>query len=177
MTKISSNVKNRDGNIDISQKEFNFYAEPKIVFNEIEFSGLIEELYNQTRNDNETSAKKSKGLTFLDPKTQKRKLNSMSTEQWEHLAARYFSYFNKVKNFLENPRNEKIAEKYDAMALDFTEDYLTTQNASLSIYDHMLAIKKYTTENCENLTIVKNQYLMILLFYMFYHCDYGRKEG
>lgn len=172
---INNKVKSKSGNVSIDQstKNINIDTSANVIFNVDIFANLIDGLFS-------LSTEKS-GLvdfTFVDPSTKKRKINNITETQWNQLKSKYFSYFLFVKNFIEDTKNIAIAEKYDSIATELTEDYLRVGKFDLGLYEHMIMTKeKILSSDRFSKNDSLSQHVMILLFYMFYNCDYGLKEG
>lgn len=106
----------------------------------------------------------------------KNALNRMTPEYFKLIRDRSEPHFKAVKEFLENPRNAKLAQDYHAVADEFQHkvtvhrDNFTNFGAVIdALYDEITtSAKELTTAEHFSLTLV-------VLHYMYCNCDVGEK--
>ena len=122
-------------------------------------------------------------LPFPDNKVitieEKNELNNLSKEYFIYIQQNSLSYFGKIRNFLENPRNKYYLDMYLSTAHDL-QLIIAGKRHMYPIFDEMFTyLFSLFYEKCQQDIKLKQNRLHIPIFihFMYYNCDIGIKHS
>jgi hypothetical protein len=105
---------------------------------------------------------------------EKNELNKLGERYFQHLQTESGPYFEQIRGFLKDPRNEALAAKYDSIVADFNHRVIIRRDAYdrfdevfEAIYDNLVEQEPTFRE--------KSRLVLTLLHYMYWECDLGEK--
>ncbi len=109
------------------------------------------------------------------PIEEKNKLNNLGQEYFDNVFKDSFSNFEKIGNYLKDPRNDEYKLKYDNTVSDLQEEITIKRdeyNAFEEILNHLYKIILDSTND----SLRNNRKLIrVFLHYMYFNCQIGRK--
>jgi len=104
-------------------------------------------------------------------------LNKLSKEYFDNALKSSYSEFQKIKSFLEDPKNDECKKKYDNTVSDLQEEILIKRNeysAFEEILNHLykLILDSKNDKLCKNRRLIR-----VFLHYMYVNCQIGIKES
>lgn len=105
----------------------------------------------------------------------KNELNKLSKDYFDNVIKRNMPYFEQISNFLQNPDNKDLLEKYNNTIDDLNEEIIIYRNEYDKfemIINHLykIVLDKFSKLNS------KRRLIRIFLHYMYYNCDIGVNE-
>ncbi len=110
-------------------------------------------------------------FTFVDKK-QKNKLNKLTPAYYEYIQTDSLPYFDKIKVFLENPRNETLRSTYHEAADELKVKIITFRDRFKN-FDEVLIYLYDEIVNNGNVKI-RRKLVRVFLDYMYFDCDIGK---
>jgi len=109
------------------------------------------------------------------PLEEKNKLNNLSKEYFENSLKNSYEYFNRIKRFLDDPRNYTLKDMYKNTISDLQDAFLIKKDDFYSMeYFFDACYKKISDER--ELELRNNRSLIrVFLHYMYFNCDIGMK--
>lgn len=145
------------------------------VFDPDEFIEVIHAFRAYTKDDDEsafTSAFDFESIKIKD----KNRINGLTDEYYRQvIVARSMPYFDKIKDFLSNPRNREFADIYADSAAEMKESIVLNRE-KFPNFDHVLNFLYGHVQKQRASLRQKRRLVSILLHYMYCHCDIGSKE-
>lgn len=108
-------------------------------------------------------------------KEKKNKINSLSEEYFQHIQDEHLMYFSKVEAFLSDPKNRSVLEQYNKTARMFRYRIACIRNRFNSFDEIIGTICTEMFECREELLIGKEEVCIILVNFMYWNCDIGKK--
>ncbi len=175
----SQTISNGNGNNMAGRDIINNYysSDEHIDLYENDIRNLIE-IFDANLNifdDNPTEVVEGGKYDFTE-KERKNQLNNLSNDYFNILCDDFLPYFYKIDNFLKNPQNKKLYDKYKNVSL-----YLkATIEANRRKYDKFEEIISDVTNKILNVTQNSNSMnsalVSVFLNYMYWNCDIGRRR-
>lgn len=105
----------------------------------------------------------------------KNEANNLSKEYEKHILRTYLHNFEAVKDFLANPINDDVRERYEEAAVEIQEQLLAHRTDFLEfekVFTHLQLIL-FTRDGdlAENKRLTK-----LVLYYMYWNCDIGEDD-
>lgn len=108
---------------------------------------------------------------------QKNKLNGVSADYYQQsIVGSSMPHFNRIADFLENPRNAALANLYHDAADELKQKIITKRDEFAAFDDVFLFMYECVQEKREALK-GKRRLITILIHYMYCNCDIGSKEA
>lgn len=137
-----------------------------------------EDLVTVIHNFRRTTAVKLNGFnsatnfTYVRKET-KNRINKLSEDYYKYIQERSLSHFGRIKDFLEDPRNENLKDIYHDAA-DELKGKIITYRAQFSSFDEVLT---YLYDEMVKDSAIKpgqKRLVKIFLHYMYFDCDIGQ---
>lgn len=113
----------------------------------------------------------AQNFTFVDKKT-KNIINRLTDEYYEYMKRESLPHFNRIKTFLEGPRNTDIKNLYHDAA-DELKQKIITYRKEFTTFDEVLTyVYDLIIKNNPELQ-GKKQLVRLFLHYMYFDCDIG----
>ena len=109
------------------------------------------------------------------PIEEKNRLNNLSKEYFDNVLKKSFSDFEKIKSFLEDPKNYDYKSKYDNTISDLQEEITINRNEYHFFEEVLNHLYKLTVDQNNNQLLMKRRLIRVFLHYMYFYCDIGRK--
>ena len=107
---------------------------------------------------------------------EKNKINGMTKEFYENLFSSYGQHFIKIRRFLSLPINLESNEKYQDLSNEVSI-LINQYRGSVSNFDDLiLQLCRMLTNGPRADADLKKRYVWVLISYMYYNCDIGRRE-
>jgi len=111
------------------------------------------------------------------PIEEKNRLNKLSKEYFDNALKSSYSEFQKIKSFLEDPKNDECKIKYDNTVSDLQDEILIKRDeysAFEEILNHLykLILDSKNDKLCKNRRLIR-----VFLHYMYVNCQIGIKES
>lgn len=144
-----------------------------LEFDESDLKEIIMAVYEVTHNSE--SSIQSIDFSKINIE-EKNELNNLSKNYFEDVIKRNFEYFSQIETFLSSPINSNLRELYDDTTSELNakitlkrNEYVEFENMLEDFYDYVV------TNNSKDLK-GKKKLVRILLHYMYWRCDIGKKE-
>jgi hypothetical protein len=112
-------------------------------------------------------------FTFVKKNSRKNRLNRLTRAYYEFIEKESLPYFQTVKKFLENRRNESYADLYHDTADELKQKITVYRNHFDTFDEILLCIRDEVISS--NPDLKSNRRLVnLLLHYMYFDCDIGR---
>ena len=109
------------------------------------------------------------------PIEEKNKLNNLGKEYFDSVLKDSFSDFEKIGNFLKDPRNDEYKLKYDNTVSDLQEE-ITIKRDEYNTFEEILNHLYKIILDSTNDSLRNNRKLIrVFLHYMYSNCDIGKK--
>lgn len=119
--------------------------------------------------------KTGSSFKYVDKKTKNRK-NKLSEDYFDHIKAKSLQYFHQIDVFLRDPKNKKFEEMYSATTMEINSKIVEERDRFDKFESIINRLHDYVLANCTGLTASsKRKLIFVLLHYMYYNCDIGRK--
>lgn len=143
-----------------------------LQFDEEDLKALIAEFSKTMKSDKVEP--RQENLTYL-PLDRKNELNQLSKEYFEGMVKRHFAYFKSISEFLKNPINLKLKDRYED-AVDELNAKIIINRSDYSAFENLLDdLYNYVINNSIGLT-GKKRLVRVFLHYMYHNCDIGKKN-
>jgi ABC-3C protein len=120
------------------------------------------------------SAFRAADFTYV-PKARKNKINKLSEAYFQELLNRSLPFFKPIEDFLSNPRNIDLKDKYEDTADEIRRKLLVAEPPFETFDAALTYIIDYVTEG--NLALKnRRRFATIFLHYMYYTCDIGQHD-
>lgn len=137
-----------------------------------EFSEVIETLCSEFK---EFNASTTDAPISRIPMEKKNLLNDMTDEAWTEVEKDYFISFGQIRNFLAEPENDRVQEKYIDMVNQIKLSVLDGLSRGQSILHILDSIYRMAIET--HPVLKDNKFLTrATIYYMYWICDIGRKS-
>lgn len=145
------------------------------VFDPEEFIEVIHAFRDYTKEDDESAY--SSAFDFESVKLKdKNRINGLTEDYFKQvIVARSMPYFDKIKDFLSNPRNREFADIYADSATEMKESILL-HRSKFPNFDHVFNFLYGHIQKQRPALRQKRRLVSILLHYMYCHCDIGSKD-
>ena len=105
----------------------------------------------------------------------KNEINKLSEEYFNDVIKRNLTYFEQINDFLQNPDNKKLLDKYNNTIDDLNEEITIHRDEYEKfemILNHLykIVLNKFPELNS------KRALIRVFLHYMYYNCDIGKNE-
>ena len=158
---------------DISDRLPNRYDTLPFRFDPDDLVEVIGALHNFTQDDQISSFKSA--FDFEKIKIQeKNTINGVSQEYYEQMIADSMLHFERVRQFLENPRNKELAALYHDSADDLKQKILT-KRSQFGAFDEIFTFMNEHIQQKKEALKGRRRLITILLHYMYCNCDIGSK--
>ena len=135
-------------------------------------SGVYEVIKIET-----SSFSSAKDFEYLKKKQKKNKINKMSENYYkEVIVNQYMPLFSRLKDFLQNSRNEKyrsiyhdIADELRQKIIQFRDNFDGFEEVIIYLFDLIKELRPDLQG--------KRRYVTFLLCYMYFDCDIGERES
>lgn len=104
---------------------------------------------------------------------QKNQLNNMSEEFAKSLKRLYMQYVTQVKEFLEDPQNQKIQQLYQEAVEEFQIRFVLPQRTKLNYFDEIFNELVELLVGRDTILSANVKLTRIMVFYMYWNCDIG----
>ncbi|WP_429817286.1 ABC-three component system protein [Ensifer sp. B1-9] len=144
-------------------------------FNPDELVEVIGALHAYTKDD--AASEFDSALDFEKLKMPlKNKLNGVSDEYYKQvIVAQSMPHFDRVAQFLQNPRNEEFAALYHDAA-DELKQKIIARRAQFGAFDDIFVFMYEQIQEKREALRGKRRLISILLHYMYFNCDIGIKQ-
>lgn len=105
----------------------------------------------------------------------KNEINNLSKDYFNNAIKKNLTYFNQIKEFLENPINDEYLNKYQNTIDDINEEIIIHRDEYDKFEEVINHLYKYVLNNAPELHD-KRSFLRLFLHYMYYNCDIGKNE-
>ena len=126
-----------------------------------------------------TSKKKIKGickeLTRI-PIEEKNSINNLGKEYFDNVLIKSTSYFNEIKLFLEDPKNDDYKLMYENTVDDLQEEIVIKRNEYAAFEEILSHLYKIILDSKNNALMKNRKNIRVFLHYMYFNCDIGLKE-
>ena len=105
----------------------------------------------------------------------KNEINKLSKDYFDNVIKKNITYFDEIRNFLGNPDNKKLLDKYNNTIDDLNEEITLHRDEYEKfemILNHLYKIVLSKFPELDN----KRALIRVFLHYMYYNCDIGKKE-
>lgn len=106
---------------------------------------------------------------------EKNELNNLSKLYFEHIKKDNLVYFDKITNFLKDPRNENFLKSYLSTTNEINRKIVCKRNEFKSFEVIFDAIYDYIVEKANNDLPFDKDLIWVFLHFMYYNCDIGEK--
>jgi ABC-3C protein len=120
----------------------------------------------------------SSGATNFEhtKKEKKNRINKLTKAYYEYLQSDSLPYFDGIKKFLEDPRNEFLRTIYHDAA-DELKGKIITFRDEFEKFDEVLTYLHDEIVNSNGVTRGRKRLVRIFLHYMYFDCDIGQKNA
>ena len=105
----------------------------------------------------------------------KNEINRLSKDYFNNAIKKNLTYFNQIKEFLENPINENYLNKYQNTIDDINEEMIIYRDDYDKFEEVINHLYKFILSNASDLDN-KRSLIRLFLHYMYYNCDIGKNE-
>lgn len=119
-----------------------------------------------------TVAVGSTNFTYVR-KTKKNRINKLSEEYYDYIQDQSLPHFGRVKQFLEDPRNEALRNMYHDAADDLKSKIITFRG-HFSTFDEILTYLYDQIVDAMPEDEGRKRLVKVFLHYMYFDCDIGR---
>jgi hypothetical protein len=145
------------------------------VFDTDEFVEVIQAFREYTMDEDETAYSSAFDFESLKLKD-KNRINGLTEDYFKQvIVARSMPYFDKIKDFLSNPRNREFSNIYADSAAEMKEGILL-HRTRFPNFDHVFNFLYGQIQKQRPALRQKRRLVSILLHYMYCHCDIGSKD-
>lgn len=109
------------------------------------------------------------------PIDEKNRLNNLTETYFDNVLKESYSDFEKIKNFLEDPKNDEYKSKYDNTISDLQEEITIKRNEYLVFEEVLNHLYKLTLDLNNDQLLRKRRMVRVFLHYMYVNCDIGKK--
>jgi hypothetical protein len=114
-------------------------------------------------------------FTLID-KEKKNELNNLSKEYFEFLKSHSLQYFEGIKNFLCDPKNETYTRMYSNTVSDL-QDAITVERNRFNEFERIIKhLVDYTVGNNEDKLKDLRKIVRVFIHFMYFNCDIGKTE-
>lgn len=108
---------------------------------------------------------------------EKNAINGLSEAYAVHIRDDSMPFFHDIADFLKNPRNEELADKYHTVANELKGQLLVHEGQFESFAHALDAIPRLIQERVPELQATKKRRLLkIMIHYMYSNCEIGKKS-
>ena len=105
----------------------------------------------------------------------KNEINKLSEEYFNDVIKRNLTYFEQINDFLQNPDNKKLLDKYNNTIDDLNEEITIHRDEyekfeMILNYLYKIVLNKFPELNS------KRALIRVFLHYMYYNCDIGKNK-
>lgn len=109
------------------------------------------------------------------PIEEKNRLNNLRKIYFDNVLKESFSDFERIKSFIEDPKNSEYKTKYDNTISDLQEEIIINWDEYNFFEDILNYLYKLILDE-SNKNLIKNRKLIrVFLHYMYFNCDIGKK--
>ncbi len=109
------------------------------------------------------------------PIEEKNRLNNLSKTYFDNVLKESYSDFEKIKNFLEDPKNGEYKSKYDNTISDLQEEIIIKRNEYHSFEEILNHLYKLILDPTSDRLLMNRRLIRVFLRYMYVNCDIGKK--
>ena len=110
------------------------------------------------------------------PIEEKNKLNQLGEDYFNNVLKSSFSDFDKIKAFLQDPRNDDLKKKYTNTISDLQEEIILNREEYSSFENILNHLFKLILDVSNDKLRNNRKLIRIFLHYMYFNCDIGIKE-
>lgn len=145
------------------------------VFDPDEFIEVIHAFRDYTKDEDESAYSSAFDFESLKLKD-KNRINGLTEDYFKQvIVARSMPYFDKIKDFLSNPRNREFADIYADSSAEMKESILL-HRGHFPNFDHVFSFLYGHIQRQRATLRQKRRLVSILLHYMYCQCDIGSKD-
>lgn len=108
--------------------------------------------------------------------SKKNELNNLSEEYFEHIKKESLVYFDKIRMFLNDPRNEEFLKKYLSTTKEINRKIVCNRKEFQYFEIIFDAIFSYIVESSNYDLPFDRDLIWVFLHFMYYNCDIGEKD-
>jgi len=116
-----------------------------------------------------------KELTRI-PIEEKNTINNFGKEYFDNVLIKSTSYFNEIKLFLEDPKNDDYKLMYENTVDDLQEEIVIKRNEYAAFEEILSHLYKIILDSKNNDLMKNRKNIRVFLHYMYFNCDIGLKE-
>ena len=109
------------------------------------------------------------------PIEEKNRLNNLGKSYFDNVFKESYSDFERIKSFLEYPKNDEYKSMYDNTISDLQEEIIINWDEYTFFEDILNHLYKITHDSTNNQLHTNRKLLRVFLHYMYYNCDIGKK--
>ncbi|WCK17356.1 hypothetical protein G6L41_026995 (plasmid) [Agrobacterium tumefaciens] len=144
-------------------------------FNPDDLAEVIGALHSYTTDDGQSAFESAFDFEKLKMPF-KNKLNGVSDEYYSQvIVAQSMPHFERVAQFLQNPRNDEFAALYHDAA-DELKQKIIAKRAQFGAFDDIFLFMYEQIQQKRDVLKGKRRLISILLHYMYFNCDIGIKQ-
>jgi len=130
--------------------------------------------FSEVRISEEELRNRQSDLTKI-PIEEKNRLNNLSKNYFDNVLKESFSDFEKIKSFLEDPKNDYYKSKYNNTISDLQEEIILKWDEYLFFENILNHLYKLALDLSNNKLLNNRKLLRVFLHYMYFNCDIGKK--
>lgn len=110
------------------------------------------------------------------PVEEKNAINNLGKEYFDNVLVKSTSYFNEIKLFLEDPKNDVYKSMYENTVDDLQEEIVIKRNEYAAFEEILNHLYKIILDSKNNDLLKNRKNIRVFLHYMYFNCDIGLKE-
>lgn len=163
-----------DSNAPLRNTLPNRYDDQPFTFNEQDITAVVEAFHTATSTGAVSDFHSAQDFEKT-PLSEKNELNNLSKKYYEHvIRPDSMPHFNKIRKFLENPRNKGFADLYHDAA-DELKRKLIVEGDSFDSFDKALTFVIERVQHSDERLSGKRRLASVFVHYMYADCDIGLK--
>ncbi len=115
-------------------------------------------------------------MTATDMET-KNELNGLNADSFQQMREHHEPYFHRVREFLGNPVNAAVADLYHEVVDELRMKVAAEQHHVADFADVLIVLYNAAIANSPDRLRRERRVLNILLSFMYFNCDIGRKDA
>lgn len=109
------------------------------------------------------------------PAAKKNDLNNLGKEYFDNVLKSSYSDFEKIKSFLEDPKNDEYKTKYVNTISDLQAKIILHRNEFYAFEDIFEYLCDYILDTSKSKLLSNRRLIRVFLHYMYFYCDIGKK--